>query len=50
MHTGHPLVYMKGFQILTKGFNHCMFNRKIYKTTGIAHKKIDQHQMLKSTQ
>ena len=29
MDTGHPPVCMKDFQILTKGFNHCKFKRKI---------------------
>ena len=29
---GHPPVYMKDFQILTKGFNHCKFKRKICET------------------
>ena len=31
MDTGHPLVCMKDFQILTMGFSHCKFKRKIYK-------------------
>ena len=31
MDTGHPLVCMKDFQILAKGFNHCKFKRKICK-------------------
>ena len=30
MDTGHPLVCMIDFQILTKGFNHCKFQRKLY--------------------
>ena len=29
MDTGHSLVSMENFQILTKGFNHCKFKRKI---------------------
>ena len=29
MDTGHPPICMKDFQILTKGFNHCKFKRKI---------------------
>ena len=32
MGTGRPPVCMKDFQILTKGFNHCKFKRKICKT------------------
>ena len=31
MDTGHPLVCIKNFPILTKGFSHCKFKRKIYK-------------------
>ena len=34
---GHPPVYMKDFQILTKGFNYCKFKRKNMRR--IAHKK-----------
>ena len=29
MDTGHPPICMKYFQILTKGFKHCKFKRKI---------------------
>ena len=29
MDTGQPPVCMKDFQILTKGFSHCKFKRKI---------------------
>ena len=31
MDTDHQPVCMKDFQMLTKGFNHCKFNRKICK-------------------
>ena len=34
---GHSPVYMKDFQILTKGFNYCKFKRKNMRR--IAHKK-----------
>ena len=27
MNTAHPAVYMKDFQILAKGFNHCKFKK-----------------------
>ena len=30
MDTGHPSICMKYFQILTKGFKHCKFKRKIF--------------------
>ena len=29
MAAGHPQVCLKDFQILTKGFSHCKFKRKI---------------------
>ena len=35
MDTDHPLVCMKDFQILTEGFNHCKFKRKICKALPI---------------
>ena len=41
MGTGHPPLFMKDFQILAKGFNHCQFKRKICKALLI--KNIDQH-------
>ena len=36
MNTDHPTVYMKDFQILTKGFNHCKFKKNM---RSIAHKR-----------
>ena len=41
METGHPPVYMKDFQILTKRFSHCQFKRKICEALLI--KNMNQH-------